>query len=325
MYSISEKLKNARYLPHKIENRIAAVKMLRNSPRGSIHSICRKYHISRSSLWRWNKKYNGTKESLMDKSHRPLSKHPNAHSNYEIRNIRNYCKRNPNISLCELWYKLRINKEYKRNIVSLYRILKRLGIKYNKSDKKKIKKYIPKKYHTPTNIGEKWQIDVKYVPDYCKVDNIPHDLHFYQYTCIDEASRERYIYHYTEQTPQNTVDFVLRCIKYFGYKSKIIQTDNGMEFCYFRDVKKVHPLDKLCNELNILHKRIKPRTPRHNGKVERSHRNDQERFYNNLKFYSLEDLRLQAKSYLKRSNNIPMSVLNYQTPKEMRKKLLLSA
>ena len=50
-----------------------------------------------------------------------------------------------------------------------------------------------------------------------------------------------------------------------------------MEFCYFRDVKKVHPLDKLCNELNILHKRIKPRTPRHNGKVERSHRYEKSR------------------------------------------------
>ena len=46
MYSISENLKTARFLPHKIENRIAAVKMLRNSPRGSIHKICRKYHIS---------------------------------------------------------------------------------------------------------------------------------------------------------------------------------------------------------------------------------------------------------------------------------------
>ena len=55
-----------------------------------------------------------------------------------------------------------------------------------------------------------------------------------------------------------------------------------------------------------------------NGKVERSHRNDNERFYNNLKFYSLEDLRYQAKLYLKRSNNIPMAVLNYKTPKEQR-------
>lgn len=75
MYSISENLKNTRYLPHKIENRIAAVKMLRNSPRGTIANFCRKYHISFSSLWRWNKKYDGTKDSLMDKSHRPLSIH----------------------------------------------------------------------------------------------------------------------------------------------------------------------------------------------------------------------------------------------------------
>lgn len=298
--------------------------MLRNSPRGSIASICRKYHISRTSLWRWNKKYDGSKDSLADKSHRPLSVHPNAHNNSEIRHIRNYCKRNPNISLCELWYKLKINKGYSRNITSLYRLLKRLNIKHNKSDKK-VKKYIPKPYHTPDNIGEKWQVDVKYVPDSCKCDNIPNDMHFFQYTCIDEASRERYIYHYMEQSAQNTVDFIKRCIRYFGYKPNIIQTDNGMEFCFFKDVKRIHPLDKLCNELNIKHKRIKPRTPRHNGKVERSHKNDQERFYNYLKFYSMEDLHLQASRYLKRSNNIPMSVLNYLTPKEMRKKLLLSA
>ena len=129
MNSISENLKSTRYLPHKIENRVAAVKMLRNSPRGSIDSICRKYHINRASLWRWNKRYDGTKESLIDKSHRPLSIHPNAHTNKEIRNIRNYCKRNPNISLCELWYKLKINKGYTRNITSLYRLLKRLNIK----------------------------------------------------------------------------------------------------------------------------------------------------------------------------------------------------
>ncbi len=50
MYSISENLKNTRYLPHKLENRIAAIKILQNSPRGSIANICRKYHISRVSL-----------------------------------------------------------------------------------------------------------------------------------------------------------------------------------------------------------------------------------------------------------------------------------
>ena len=237
MYSISENLKTVRFLPHKIENKIAAVKMLRNSLRGSIYKICRKYHISRASLWRWNKLYDGTKEYLMDKSHRTLSQHPNAHTNNEIRHIRNYCRRNPNISLCELWYKLKINRGYTRNITSLQRLLKRLGIKYNKFDKK-VKKYIPKPYHTPKNIGEKWQVDVKYVPDYCKCDNLPKDLHFDQYICIDEVSRERYIYNYMEKSPQDTVNFIKRCIKYFDYKSNIIQTDNGMEFCFFKDVKK---------------------------------------------------------------------------------------
>ena len=68
--------------------------------------------------------------------------------------------------------------------------------------------------------------------------------------------------------------------------------------------------------------KIRPRTPRHNGKVERSHRNDNERFYSFLSFYSLEDLIKQGTQYLKRSNNIPMQVLNYLTPIEMRQKLL---
>ena len=56
----------------------------------------------------------------------------------------------------------------------------------------------------------------------------------------------------------------------------------------------------------------------------RSHRNDDERFYSFLTFYSLEDLINQGKRYLKRSNNIPMQVLNYLTPIEMRNKLLNS-
>ena len=46
---------------------------------------------------------------------------------------------------------------------------------------------------------------------------------------------------------------------------------------------------------------------------------ENERFYNYLKFYSLEDLRYQAKLYLKRSNNIPMAVLGYKTPNEFKK------
>ena len=81
-------------------------------------------------------------------------------------------------------------------------------------------------------------------------------------------------------------------------------------------------MDEFCINNNIYHHKIIPRTPRHNGKVERSHRNDNERFYSFLSFYSLEDLIKQGTKCLKRSNNIPMQVLNYLTPIEIRQKLL---
>ena len=101
----------------------------------------------------------------------------------------------------------------------------------------------------------------------------------------------------------------------------MIQTDNGSEFNYTQKTKRTHPLDILCNRLHITHKTIRPATPWHNGKVERSHRNDQERFYNHLKFYSYADLQLQMKRYLRRSNRIPMSVLGWKTPIQKREEL----
>ena len=78
----------------------------------------------------------------------------------------------------------------------------------------------------------------------------------------------------------------------------------------------------LCDALNIQHKLIRPRTPRHNGKVERSHRNDQERFYSYLSFYSLDDLNIQMRAYLKRSNNIPSSSLKWMSPIDKRNSLI---
>jgi len=317
---IPQKNKNKRYLPHEIKTRKYAVEMYRRC--GDIGYVCRKYHISRTSLWRWNKKYDGTIESITDKSHRPLSKHPSEHTEEEIKWIKDLIKRNPHITLNEIWYKLKRKKGYTRRPVSLYRILRKLGY-YNNPEIKGTSKVHNKKYHTPEKIGEKWQIDVKYVPVECMLKGIPSDKKFYQYTCIDEASRERYLFWYEEHTPTNTVDFIKRCIRYYGYKTKEIQTDNGIEFTYNKaEIKKEHPMDKLLKELEIKHHKIRPRTPEHNGKVERSHRNDNERFYSYLKFYSLEDLRKQGAMYLKRSNHIPMAVLNYLTPREKRIELM---
>ena len=319
--SISQNTKNTkRYLPHDIKTRENAVKTYRNN--GDIDYVCRKYHISRTSLWRWNKKYDGTKESITDKSHRPLSKHPSAHTEEEMKSIKDLIKRNPHITLNEIWYKLKRNKNYQRQPTSLYRILRKLGY-YEIIEEKGTRKKHNQKYDTPEKIAEKWQIDVKYVPEECKTKDLAFDKKYYQYTCIDEASRERYLYWYEEHTAGNTVDFIQRCIRYYGYKPIEIQTDNGAEFTHNRaDIKRKHPVEKLLKELGIIHHRIRPRTPEHNGKVERSHRNDNERFYRYLKFYSLEDLKKQGAAYLKRSNQIPMAVLGYLTPKEKRTELM---
>ena len=92
---------------------------------------------------------------------------------------------------------------------------------------KKKKSYTPKPYLTPTQLGVKWQMDVKYVPTTCYTGQMPDK--FYQYTVIDEASREHFIYPYKEQSSYSTVDFLKRAIDYFGYCPLTLQTDNDSE------------------------------------------------------------------------------------------------
>lgn len=286
--------------------------------------------IDRTTLWRWRKQYDGTVKSLEPKFSRKGIHHPNEQTEEEKQAIQNLVRRNPTIGLNELYGKLCRQYGYKRNPVTLYRYLRR-------NDFYKVKKrkpYIPKPYDTPLSLGEKWQLDVKHVPFECYTGNEDRERH-YQYTVIDEASRKRFIYAYREQSQNSTVDFVLRAFEFFGYRPKIIQTDNGVEFCFLRGKGnqgtkdgRIHLLDKLCLHFGIKHQLIRPRTPRHNGKVERSHRNDNERFYRYLRYYSFSDLQTQMAAYLKRSNDIPTCVLRshnscrWLSPNEKEQELL---
>ena len=283
-----------------------------------IDYVCRKYHVSKASLMRWNKRYDGTRESLENGSHRPKTPHPNAHTPKELKWIIDYHRRTPNISICEMYGKLREEKAYTRHPGSLYRVFVRLGFRKKVESTKKKSKHNGK-YDTPTVLGEKWQMDVKYVPTACYSGK--DDQKFYQYTVIEEASRKRFIYAYEEQSSYSTVDFVKRAITFFGYAPNIIQTDNGSGFTHNKSTKRIHPFDIFCNQYEIRHKLIIPKTPWHNGKVERSHRNDQERFYNYLRFYSFDDLQEQMRRYLYRSNNIPMAILGWQSPNRRHREL----
>lgn len=321
MASISHQTHNLnyRYLPHELKTRIHAVTTYRNG--NAAWYVCRKYHISKASLMRWNKRYTGDKSSLMDRSRRPHTAHPNAHTIEELTWIRNLRRRNPHASCLEIYGKLRL-RGYRRNPASLYRVMRKLGYIYQPKVKG-TSKYVPKPYDTPSEIGKKWQIDVKYVPIRCLSKSLAPYTRYYQYTCIDEASRERYTYYYDSPNMHNTVDFIIRAIKYYGYKPEEIQTDNGSEFTWNKsNYHALHPMDRLCQKLKINHHKIRPRTPRHNGKVERSHRTDNERFYSHNIFFSLDDLRRKGAKYIRRYNDTPMRILHYKTPLEMRGELL---
>ena len=141
-----------------------------------------------------------------------------------------------------------------------------------------------RRYPELTRLVEKVQIDVKEVPYCCLEGAARRDgKHLYQWTAIDECTRMRFVYGYEEHTPENSVDFLQRVIAYFPFPIETKQTGNGTEFTY-RYISYISeevscPFEKALAGFGIEHKLIPPWTPWHNGRVGRSHRNDQRYFY----------------------------------------------
>ena len=128
----------------------------------------------------------------------------------------------------------------------------------------------------------------------------------------------RFVYGFEEHTPENSVKFLKMLIKAFPFKIKTIQTDNVTEFTYkFISDDKISPFDKALSKLGINHKLIPPRTPWHNGKVERSHRNDQRYFYDWETFRSVEELNEKLAKHLVWSNNKTMRTLGRKSPVQL--------
>lgn len=185
----------------------------------------RKYNKSRSYIYFWLKRWDGSVESLAVKSRRPHH-HPNEHTKEEIDLIKRYHKRNPTLELPELWHRLR-KQGYTRCLESLYRVMKKLGMLPKKPKKAT---YKPRPYEQMTYPGERVQVDVKVVPRKCIADP---EMKLYQYTAIDEYTRIRFLYGYEEQSTYSSADFVKRLVKWYkrrGITVKCIQTDNGFEF-----------------------------------------------------------------------------------------------
>ncbi len=179
--------------------------------------------------------------------------------------------------------------------------------------------YTPKPYEQMTYPGQRVQVDVKVVPRRCIADP---ELRLFQYTAIDEFTRLRFLAAYPEQSTYSSADFLKKLVKWYarrGIRVECVQTDNGFEFTNrFSNSRIDLPtlFERTAADLGICHKLIRPYTPRHNGKVERSHREDQKRFYSCHSFFSLEDFTTQLAAHNRRSNNFPMGPLCWRSPIE---------
>lgn len=191
----------------------------------------------------------------------------------------------------------------KENLVRAYRVRK---VKY---------KYIRAKRKP----GELVEIDVKYVPGRIA------GKRYFQYTAIDTASRWRYLAVYDEQTTHHSIKFLLEVINFFPHRIIAIKTDNGAIFTNYyigtnkrsdRTVKTLHGLDIFCAQNNIIHYLIDPGKPAQNGTVERSHREDQEKFYDQNKFRTIQHLQKKLKEWNMYYNNLEHCGLEGKSPNE---------
>ena len=232
-------------------------------------------------------------------------------------------RRNPDAGLVVFWVKLR-QRCYSRSIAGLYRFLKRLGMMAVHPPNPK---YVPKPYEQMDHPEQRIQVDVKFVPSACLVNSRVAGKRFFQYTAIDEYSRWRFVEAFEEHSTYSSALFVDHLVRAFPCPIECIQTDNGNEFTnrFTSNRDKPTLFQKHLEQHGIRHKLIRPYTPRHNGKVERSHRKDNERFYATHTFYSFDDFATQLKAYNRRDyNNFPMRPLGWRSPNQALKDYLLS-
>jgi transposase InsO family protein len=195
------------------------------------------------------------------------------------------------------------------------KILKKEGL-VRKYRVKRVKyKYLKAERHP----GELLEIDVKYVPG--KVAG----MQYFQYTAIDVATRWRYMAIYEEQSTYHSICFLQEVMQRFPYPIRAVKTDNhstltnhylGTNKRSDMTVKTVHALDRFCAHRGIVHYLIDPGRPAQNGTVERSHREDQEKFYEQQTFVNLCDLQKKLKQWNIYYNNLEHCGLHGKSPNE---------
>ena len=220
-------------------------------------------------------------------------------------------------SKCSLKLKWKLEKEgilLHKNTIQ--KIIKKEGL----VRKYRVRKLKYKYVKVPLKKGELVEIDVKFVPGEVA------GKRYYQFTAVDCASRWRYLKVYENYSNFDSMHFLQEVIRIAPFRIRAIKTDNGSNFTnrytgYLKSSDpfnpRLHDFDILCQRYNIIHYLIDPGKPAQNGHVERSHRTDQEGFYDKNKFKTLRELETKIKLWNEEYNNDEHCSLNGKTPNEM--------
>jgi len=277
----------------------------------SVTDTANRYHISRKTVHKWRNRWDGTRESLKDRSRRPKNS-PRKQTEAEIRLVRRQAKKYKWQDII-LAYQGARERGYSRSFGCFSKTVRKLKDQKARKERKKRKN---KPYQRAAYPGQKVQVDVKYVPSECVTDGNK----YYQYTAVDECTRWTYRYMYNEHSTYSSIQFLHQLVKACPFQIKRIQTDNGTEWTkqlIANDPKDLTSFELGLKAYGIEYQRIRVATPRHNGKVERQHRIDQARFYNDLRMFSLLDGQRQLAEYQRKSNDYIKGCLGMRSPNQM--------
>lgn len=248
---------------------------------GHVTEVADRYHMSRKTVYKWLKRWDGTKESLYDRSRAPHHTRT-GHTAIQMKLIRRLAKKYHWTDVIAAYQDAVERHHYPYGYQCFKRKVRELF--EQKGKKRKARKNMP--YHRASFPGEKVQVDVKFVPSEC----VTSAEKYYVYVAVDECTRWAYRQMYNEHSTHSSMQFLEELVSKAPFQICMIQTDNGTEFTKAlldTDDGNLTSFELKLKEYGIQYHRIRPATPRHNGKVERQNRVDMVRFYDHLKMYSL--------------------------------------